>query len=194
MTVNEMVSLGLIYSQPCHAYALDGFIREAKLDEWANISRATIYNTLKRLESEGCVTVETEKIGNMPERKVYSITEKGKQRLVKVLRKNMLQINGNTFALSMLFCFGMSPSEAIEILEKRILLLKKESTILKISSQEPAKFKIFNWMIFYDSRIKNLELEIESTLEFIKLFKIVPHFYEKNLSERYRYKIEHSRK
>ena len=90
MGMKEMISLGLIYPQPCHAYALDAFIRVVKFYQWANISRATIYNTLKRLESQGCVTVKTEKVGNMPERNVYTITEKGKRRLLKEIKENML--------------------------------------------------------------------------------------------------------
>lgn len=46
----------------------------------------------------------------MPERKVYAITEKGKQRLLEELRENMLapSAGDDTFALAMCFGFGMS--------------------------------------------------------------------------------------
>jgi DNA-binding PadR family transcriptional regulator len=63
---NEMVCLGLVYSEPCHTYALDRFIKEMGLEEWGNFSRSSVYNTLARLESEGCVEVTTEKVSKMP--------------------------------------------------------------------------------------------------------------------------------
>lgn len=196
MAKNEMVSLGLIYSQPCHAYALDAFIRAVKVDQWDNISRASIYNALKRLESEGCVTVKAEKVGNMPERNVYTITEKGKQRLLEELRENMLepQINGNTFVLAMLFCFGMPADEVIEILKKRIEKLNNEIEKLKIDYEKSEKYKIYNWMIFHNVGIKRMELEIETAKEFIKLFKEVPDYYDKNVFELYRYMVQSYRK
>ena len=196
MGKNEMVSLGLIYSQPCHAYALDAFIRVVKVDQWTNISRASIYNTLKRLAAEGCVTVKTEKVGNMPERNVYTITEKGKQRLLEELRQNMLlsQDSGNTFALAMLFCFGMPAEEAIKILEKRIAVLKNEIEKLKTDCDKAEKNQVYNWVIFSKAGIKHMELEIETAKEFIKLFREVPDYYDKNVFELYRFMVQSYKK
>lgn len=194
MGKNEMVSLGLIYSQPCHAYALDAFIRVVKVDQWTNISRASIYNTLKRLAAEGCITVKTEKVGNMPERNVYTITEKGRQRLLEELRQNMLfpQESGNTFALAMLFCFGMPAKEAIGILEKRIAILNNEIEKLEMDCEKAEKNKVYNWVIFSKAGIKHMELEIETAKEFIKLFREVPDYYDKNVYELYRYLVQPS--
>ena len=192
MAKSEMVSLGLIYSQPLHAYALDAFMRVVTIDQWTNISRASIYNALKRLASEGCVTVKIEKAGNMPERNVYTITKKGKQRLLEELRANMLlsQINGNTFALAMLFCFGMSAKEAVEILEKRIALFNDEIGKLKMDCLKAEKHDVYNWVIFSKSGIKHMELEIETAKEFIQLFREVPDYYRKNVFELYRYMVQ----
>ena len=196
MGKNEMVSLGLIYSQPCHAYALDAFIRVLKFDQWANISRASIYNTLKRLETHGCVTVKTEKVGNMPERNVYSITEKGKQQLAEELRENMLLApsNGNTFALAMLFCFGLPAEEAIKILGKRIAMLEEEIEKLKMDCGKAAKYKVHNWVIYNNAGIKHMELEIETAKEFIKLFNEIPDYYDKNVFELYRFMVQSYKK
>ena len=192
MAKNEMVCLGLIYSQPCHTYALDAFIKDMGLEEWASISRASIYNTLKRLESEGCVTVTPEKVGNMPERKVYAITEKGKQRLLEELREDMLlpEASGHSFALAMSFCFGMPADEAIEILEKRIEKLNSVIEKLKIDGDEARKYKVHHWMILNDAGLKLCENGIETAREFIKLFEELPEYYDKNLTEIYRSMIQ----
>lgn len=188
MAKNEMVCLGLVYSQPCHTYILDGIIEEMELEQWANISRASIYNTFERLESQGCVTVTTKKVGKMPERKVYAITEKGKQRLLKELRENMLfpSTSDNTFALAMCFNFGMSADESIEILEKRIENLNNRIEKFKIDYEEVKKYKVYNSMILINAGRKHTELEVETAKEFVELFKKDPDYFNEKLSEMYR--------
>ena len=188
MAKNEMICLGLIYSQPCHTYALDKFIHDMGLEEWGNISRASIYNTFRRLESEGCVSVTTEKAGEMPERKVHTITERGKQRLLEELRENMLlpPSGDNLLFLAMCFNFGMSADEAIEILERRIENLSNELEKLKTVYEESEKWNVYHSMIMINAGRKYLELDIETTREFIKLLREVPDYYGKTLSEMYR--------
>lgn len=195
MPKNELTCLGMVYSEPCHTYALERFVNEMGLEQWANISIASVYNTLKRLESEGCVTITLEKVGNMPERKVYAITEKGKQRLLEELRENMLLpgTSDNIFALAMCFNFGMSADEAIEILEKRIENLNNEIEKLKMVYEEVKKYKVYNSMILINAGLKHIELEIETVKEFIKLFREVPDYFNENLSEMYRYMLQRIR-
>jgi len=189
MALKEMVSLGLIYPQPCHAYAIDAFLKVIKFDQWANISRASVYNTLKQLESEGYLTVKTEKLSYMPERKVYTITERGKQRLLDEIKEIVLhpRLGINAFILAMLFCFGMPAEEATEMIEKRISLLKDEVEKIQADYSEAEKRELLNWMYFLDAGIKRRELEIETAKKFIKLFQETPDFYEKKVSEFYRY-------
>jgi len=187
-----MISLGLIYSEPCHTYALDRFINEMGLMQWANISRASIYNTLRRLESQGCVEVSFEKVGNMPERKVYVITEKGKHRLLEELRENILSppTGDNYLFLAMNFNFGMSADEAIEILEKRIENLNDQIEKLKVVYEDLEKWNVYHSMIMINAGLKYAEVEIETTKEFIKLLKENPDYFNKNLTEIYRYMIQ----
>jgi DNA-binding PadR family transcriptional regulator len=192
MAKNEMVCLGLVYSQPCYTYALERFIKEMGLEEWGNISRASVYNTFKLLESEGCVTVTTERVGEMPERKVHAITEKGKQRLLEELRENMLRPSrGDNFLfLAMCFNFGMSADEAVEILEKRIDNLRNEIEKLKMGYEELKKWNVYHSMIMMNAGLKYIELEIETTKEFVKLLREVPDYFNKNLPEMYRAMIK----
>jgi DNA-binding PadR family transcriptional regulator len=195
MAKNEMVALGLIYSEPCHTYALEEFIKQMGFEQWANISKASIYNTFKRLESQGCVTVTTEKVGNMPERKVYAITEKGKQRLLEELRGNipLPTTADNIFVLAMFFNFGMSADESIELLEKRIENLNNRIEQLKTDYGESKKYNVYNSMILINAGRKHTELEIETAKEFIKLFREVPDYFNETLPNMYRYMIQHVR-
>lgn len=192
MAKNEMICLGLLYSEPCHTYALDGFIHQMGLTQWGNISRASIYNTLKRLEAQGCVEVTLEKVGNTPERKVYAITEIGKQRLMEELRQNILfpPTLDDYFLLSMSFNFGMSADETIGILQKRIENLYDQIENLKVTYEETEKWNVRHSMIMINAGFKYLEVEIETTKQFIKLLKEDPDYFNKNLVEIYRYMIQ----
>lgn len=125
----------------------------------------------------------------MPERKVYTITEKGKLRLSEEIKETVLhpQQGINAFILGMLFCFGMPAEETIEVIEKRILLLTDEIEKLQADYNEAEKRELINWMYILDAAIKRRELEIETARKFITLFQETPDFYEKKVSEFYRY-------
>lgn len=196
MAKNEMVSLGLIYSEPAHAYALDEFIHAMGLEQWANISKASIYNTLKRLESQGCVTVTTEKVGNMPERKVYAITDAGKKRLLQELRENMLcpASGDNVFYLSMCFGFGMPAEEAIQILKERINNLNTAVEKIKKDYEQAEKYNIYNAIILCKAGLKHIEVQIETSKEFINLYKKHPHYFNDDLTRMYRAMAQKSEK
>ncbi|MFC2000291.1 helix-turn-helix transcriptional regulator [Chloroflexota bacterium] len=192
MAKNEMVCLGLVCSEPCHTYALDKFIDVMGFEQWANISRASIYNTYKRLESQGCVSVTLQKVGNMPERKVYAITEKGKQRLLEELREYMLLPPSivNNFYLAMFFNFVMSTDEAIEIIEKRIENLNNEIEKLKTGYEESKEWNVHHSMILCNFGLKVMEFDIEAAKEFIKLYRENPDYFSERLPEMYRAMIQ----
>jgi len=184
MAKNEMVSLGLIYSEPCHTYALDGIIKEFDLEQWANISKASIYNTLARLEDAGCVKVTNEKVGKMPQRKVYAITDAGKKRLLQELREGVLlpASGDNLFYLAMCFCFGMDAREAIGILQKRIVQLNNTVEKIKNDYEQAKKCNVYNSIILSKAGLKHIEVEIETAKEFINLFKKHPDYFNNDLT------------
>ena len=194
MSKNEMVCLGLIYSEPCHTYALDGIIKEFNLEQWANISKASVYNTLARLEDQGCVKVTTEKVGKMPERKVYAITDAGKKRLLAELREGMLLPTSgeNVFYLAMCFCFGIPAQEAIQILQGRINNLNNAVEKIKNDYEQAKKYNVYNWIILSKAGLKHIEVEIETAKEFINLFKEHPDYFNDDLTGMYRAMIQKS--
>ncbi len=194
MAKNEMVCLGLIYSEPCHTYALDGIVKEFDLEQWANISKASIYNTLARLEDSGCVKVTTEKVGKMPERKVYAITDAGKKQLLEELRKGMLLPTSgeNVFYLAMCFCFGMDAQEAIKILQERINNLNNAVEKIKNGYEEVKKYNVHNSIILCKAGLKHIEMEIETAKEFINLFKKHPDYFNNDLTRMYRAMVQKS--
>jgi PadR family transcriptional regulator AphA len=74
------VLLGMLAIEPMSGYDLGLAIRGSVGHIW-NESYGQIYPNLKKLASEGCVSSKAERQKGKPERRVYSITEKGRERL-----------------------------------------------------------------------------------------------------------------
>jgi DNA-binding PadR family transcriptional regulator len=74
------VLLGLLAIEPMSGYDLGLMIRGSVGHFW-NESYGQIYPNLKKLEKGGFVSSKTERRKGKPERRVYSITERGRERL-----------------------------------------------------------------------------------------------------------------
>lgn len=74
------ILLGLLTIEPMSGYDLRQAIHGSVGHFW-NESYGQIYPNLKKLASEGCVKSRTERQKGKPDRHVYSITDKGRERL-----------------------------------------------------------------------------------------------------------------
>jgi PadR family transcriptional regulator AphA len=78
------VLLGILEIEPMSGYDLGLTIRQSVGHFW-NESYGQIYPNLKKLTNEGFVSCKTERQKGKPDRRVYSITAKGRERLTKWL-------------------------------------------------------------------------------------------------------------
>ena len=94
---------------------------------WFNIADSTVYSTLKALEKKNYIVGATEKVGNMPNRTVYSLSDKGKSEFQDTLRSSILQFNYDTniFSIAAFFLNTFNPDEQSDLLQKRIQILSK---------------------------------------------------------------------
>ena len=65
------------------AYEITKLLNYLNIKWWFNIADSTVYMTLKNLEKKGLIKGVIEKVGNMPDRTIYSLTEEGKEELKK---------------------------------------------------------------------------------------------------------------
>lgn len=88
---------------------------------------STIYVTLKALEKKWYLLGEAEKVGNMPDRTVYRLSEKGKDKLTDTLRTSIQQFHYDTniFSIAAFFLNIFSPGEQRVLLQKRLNVLQK---------------------------------------------------------------------
>ena len=119
--------LGLIFEKPLNAYEIIKRLNSMNVKWWFNISDSTVYSTLKTLEKKEFISGATEKVGNMPDRTVYSLSHKGKVELMDTLRTSILQFNYDTniFSIAAFFLNIFALDEQRELLLKRLNVLQK---------------------------------------------------------------------
>jgi DNA-binding PadR family transcriptional regulator len=127
-TIPQGSSLGLLvlwqlFQGPMHVYRMQKMFEAQGKDRVVNVrSRASLYQTIERLERNGLVEVyETRRAEGYPDRVVYAITDGGRAVARQWLRE-MLHNTERTYpefvaALSILF--GLAPEDARAELEQR---------------------------------------------------------------------------
>lgn len=88
MSSVDLFLLGFIIEKPRSAYELAKFINDNDLKEMIKISKASVFKKLLKMESSGHLQFETAKSGEMPEKKIYSVTEKGRQYFFELMKQN----------------------------------------------------------------------------------------------------------
>lgn len=118
--------MGLIYDRPLNAYEITKILNDMNIQWWFSIADSTVYTTLKNLEKRELLQGDIEKIGNMPERTVYSLTAKGQMELKKAIRTSIVQFDYDTniFTISAFLIHILEKEEAINLLEERLQILQ----------------------------------------------------------------------
>ena len=80
--------LGLINQRPLNPYEIIKQLQIMNVHRWYNIANSTVYATLKVLEKKEYIYGSIEKDGNMPDKTIYSLTDKGKQEFVATLQQS----------------------------------------------------------------------------------------------------------
>jgi DNA-binding PadR family transcriptional regulator len=136
--------LVLLYEEPMHVYRMQQLIKERGKDEVINVTqRNNLYQMIARLERDGLIVPRaSEREGNRPERVVYKITNAGRGLAVEWTRQ-ILSTPSREFpefpaAVSVLAL--LTPEDALEQFEKRIVALETEVARLKAETAEAATY------------------------------------------------------
>lgn len=119
--------LGLIYEKPLNAYEIIKLLNYMNVKWWFNIADSTVYSTLKTLEKKEYISGTAEKVGNMPDRTVYSLSDKGKDEFIATLKESVLQFNYDTniFSIAAFFLDIFTLGEQQALLQQRLAILQK---------------------------------------------------------------------
>jgi DNA-binding PadR family transcriptional regulator len=142
MTNAELTILSLIAECPRHGYEIEQTIEARGMRDWTEIGFSSIYYLLNKLEDAGLIESEIQIThGRGSARKVYSLTEKGRQRH----QEGIVQALSEPRSASAPFLLGLSnypvlPTELIlDSIKKNItrLLNRQKYLLQRVEEQRP---------------------------------------------------------
>lgn len=119
--------MGLINTSPLNAYEIVKQLQWMNIKYWYNIADSTVYATIKSIEKKGYISGTVEKEGNMPDKTIYTLTEKGRDEFQKTLIQSIISFDFDTniFSIAAFFIDFFEPDEQKQLLEKRLEHLHK---------------------------------------------------------------------
>ena len=85
MATIDLIVLGMLKKGPMGAYDIQKLVEYRNISKWVKISTQSIYKKALQLEEKGLITAEIVKEGKMPEKAVYTLTEKGEQEFERLM-------------------------------------------------------------------------------------------------------------
>lgn len=130
---HRLLVLGLLRMQDIHGYQLAEMI-ESHFGGSGRIKKPTLYDILKRLDSEGCVDTRDEQEGNRPPRIVYSLTPQGETEFLDLLRDRIGAYREPDLRdESALMFLGVLPADEV----RSLLESRRESLAALLDRQPP---------------------------------------------------------
>ena len=114
--------------KPTHGYEIQQFIQMSGIDQWTKIQSGSIYYALTKLEKEKNISVLKEERTGSRIRKIYEITDKGREALKEEMRQELatpLFNTGSSKFITSPILASLSKEEMVKIIENHINELKE---------------------------------------------------------------------
>ncbi len=153
--------LALLYQRPMHGYELGKQLNSVVSAEW-DVKPGQIASTLLRLRDAGLVDYEVESINDAPDRKVYFITDEGRQELeswylTPEVRDYRL---GDTFYIKLVLSLIESPVSPDQVLmAQRRELFQQLHQVTTMLRQADPKTQL-PWVLLLESASMHLEADL----------------------------------
>ena len=117
----EVVVLGLLAEEPLYGYDLIERFRTRSMGFWVEIGKASVYQTLRRLERGGLISGRSQEGPEGPDRRVYRITAGGRDHLKAGLSERVASLEPyeTDGGLALGFVHLLSPSDARKAADER---------------------------------------------------------------------------
>lgn len=114
-----LLLLGLLSRQDLHGYQLNHFI-EHGLGCPVHLPRPTAYALLDKMEQMGLIESHQEQEQNRPPRKVYHLTDSGREQFLTLLTDHLTQIRPEAFSeVALLFLEDLPSTQQQQVLKNR---------------------------------------------------------------------------
>ena len=87
MSVVDLMLLGFLQDKPMNAYEIKKEVEKKNLVWWIKMSSPSIYRNISALSDKGYIDGEIVRDGEMPEKTIYTINEKGKKYFLRLMEQ-----------------------------------------------------------------------------------------------------------
>lgn len=132
MSVINLMLLGSLIERPMNAYEMKKEMERKNIQDWVKISTPSMYRNLVKLYQAGYVDGQVVKEGDMPEKTIYTINDKGRRQFQKLMKhystnSEWIYMDFTAFILN-LHNLGRAPGkqmaeELLEQFDQRVKLL-----------------------------------------------------------------------
>ena len=127
MRTLKYVILGLLMRHPMSGYDITKEFQNGLTEFW-DAKHSQIYPELRRLYDEGLITYEVQISGEALEKKVYSITEQGRQEFHAWVEEDVdtIPFQRDVFRLKLYFSDNLEPAAALHIIDAQRCLHRQK--------------------------------------------------------------------
>lgn len=129
MATIDLIVLGMLKKESLSAYDIQKLVEYRNISKWVKISTPSIYKKVIQLEAKGYISSHIEKDGKMPEKTVYSLTDKGKKEFDKLMLEISCKpinifLDFNAVIVNLASMPKEKQKECLENIESNITVLK----------------------------------------------------------------------
>lgn len=137
MPTIDLIVLGMIKEKEQSAYELQKNVEYRNISKWVKVSTPSIYKKVIQLEEKGYIKGNLSREGNMPEKSIYHITEKGDKYFLELMKKISAQmvnvfLDFNAVIINMAMLSKNEGKEIIDNIETEIDKYKNVVSKLKM--------------------------------------------------------------
>jgi len=153
----KLLLLGLLRTQEMYGYQLNDYI-DAFLAVCVDVKKPTAYYLLNKMHADGWVSVEEQREGNRPIRRIYSLTPEGETAFLELLRENLCSYTPVQFSgdIGLAFMNSIPIDELRSFLVQRRASLERQLNIVNAVPEHPGNFQL---LIEHQSRHLQAELD-----------------------------------
>lgn len=137
MPTIDLIVLGMIKEKEQSAYELQKNVEYRNISKWVKVSTPSIYKKVIQLGEKGYIKGNLSRAGNMPEKSIYHITEKGDKYFLELMKKISAQmvnvfLDFNAVIINMAMLSKNEGKEIIDNIETEIDKYKNVVSKLKM--------------------------------------------------------------
>ena len=168
MTLDYAI-LGFLNYQPLTGYDLKK-VFDRSIQHFWHADQSQIYRTLNRLTEDGAVRMEIVEQIDRPDRKVYSVTPTGRERLLNWLKLPFPQEDSRSKPLVQMFFSGqISDERMLEKLTESLAGMKRQMAMFDMIPDQVRDFtsmakddrELFYWFLTLELGKRSLQTNIE---------------------------------